>query len=526
MTTTSKMRSVRPLGKPQIKEKVVTSTLNWVIATYTYDQTTTLGTLLQTFLEANRHSKNDFAQELGCKVELVDRWLLGELTPGLNSRFRESFEKLTGIDVERLYVIEAKRNILRMLKEIEDVRKKDAALARLLELNPKLADEIEFESPTTRSDVIVAIRQMASVCGFPVIGLQIGLDDRLMSAWKPNSDRRPYGETLERTIIALASPLHIGHCDSARFMVAGEAILGNMFAQMGITSLETGLDVVFENIRDRATSVIANKTGLGKSVITGLLQFKPSGKIPLKTILSLLRVLFERREKKRLSTGVSVEQFKKTLDARLEAFDVRAKQFEEENNLRVLSVPPIPDTMEVASTVEKKISPKSPQTAPAPKPRVPATEVAEPTPATTPARLAVPADSPSPSSSMDAQIRALAGALLTQAQSARTQLEVLRMQFPKILGNVSQARDVEVVPPNSQPKLDDTDRFVNQFHEILLTARAVFKLPPAQRTAVLRRLDPLLVELQTTIEACGMEEPLEFINLQLSGRAAGQLLRG
>lgn len=453
----------------------------WTIPTYTYDQSTMLGGLVETFLRANGNDKAGLARTLGVSTGLVDRWLGSELTESLASRYKRTFETVTGIDLERLYVIIAKREILKKIEDIEKVRKGDSAFARLLTRDPHLARKIDFATLTTRNEIIETVQAAGKICGFPLVALQIGVDTRQLSKWQQDGGWRPSGEHLERTIIGLVSGLICSDPNDTRFQVAAEAILGGDFKLiLGVATLPEAIEVLIGKQRDDPATVIANRTGLTPSIVETLKSGKPTGNIPVATITLLMRSLFKRKHKEHLS-----------------AFDRAAEQFKEDYNKGRIELEPLRLQAQVTA---------------------PAEEAREPLPAAKPAREESHPELPKFEIGFGpAQVRALAAALVLARSTADAQLQALALQFPGLL-TLTPASEPQRASA-SQDQLE-IEQVVASFTRMIDLVTRICSLSEDRRGMILHELDPLLVRLQETLQAAGVKEPQEYLRMLANSQSA------
>lgn len=331
----------------------------WCQPKYQYMHTTTLLSCVRAFLDANGWRKEEIASDIGCGIDQIERWLANEFTVGLTTRYKRRFEGVTGIDLERLYVIRAKNQILEMLGDTKRVRTESPLLANLLERDEQLSDKIDFSALETRNEIIRALRDAARACGFALVAIQIGVDERQVSKWEEDGGCRPSDEYLVRAIIGLSSGFAEGDPDNVRFMLLAESILGLKPKSVGLNSFEQALDVLFEGMRDDAQSVIANRTGIHRNVVHCLLDYKPTGKLTAATMVLVLRAII-----------------KKKYPEKIEIFDAASKEalrsFEQKHgNRQLYVVKPVfgrsdphtstPSSRETPQKITKKAQPRETQ---------------------------------------------------------------------------------------------------------------------------------------------------------------------
>lgn len=464
----------------------------WRVPSYSYNRETTLKGLLTLFLTYNDNDQQGLAETIGTSVEQIARWLNNEFTVGLTTKNKGAFERITGIDLERLYVVEAKRSILDKLSRVKALRRSNLSLARLLERDPALADKIDFDRFVRREEVILELQRKGRECGNPLLALQLGVDARQLPKWAPSY--MPSGELLERCIIGVSIDLYVSDPDDTRFKVAADAILGPNFRDwIDAADFTEALTRLFEKWeRDESVIVIRNYTGLNESVIRSLRDYKKTGKTTLKTILNVIRVLLERKDK-----------------TRLEEFDQRATQFEKDVEQGVITIEPM--------AREVTVPPEPPRAAdPPPGPA----KAAAPEPVSTPVP-AMPAEQPTGLSSLiEAQALLLAATLLSTRATIDGQLQGLQLHFPDLLRSLSSSGS-RSIPPLKRSS-DPIEETLELLERLIALSEQTCSLPEAERVAALRRFDPLLVKLKQTFDAAGVAEPADYLRM-VRGMRPGRL---
>lgn len=481
----------------------------WIIPSYRYNKDTKLGKLLHQFLNDNDGDRIGFVQTLGTSQDQVDRWLRSEFTVGLTSRFKAPFEALTGIELERLYVLDAKHQILAWLPKLDALRRTNPGLARLLILNPELARKIDFDALTTRNEIIEALGQLAKKAGWPLVALQIGVEDRQVSKWTPNGSHRPSGEYLARAVTGLTMGLIATDPDDTRFQVTAQALLGRNFAELlGVSSLAQAANLIFEGRRDEPISVLSNRTGLDEWVVRSLLEYRPTGKRQYPTMIGVIRTILSRRYAERLTEFDSLTHaFLKNVDA------------------GEITIEPLKLERHAASPASEQDSSTKQVTTP---PRVhPALVQAQPP--------SVARSVPAQVSVHEALVRSVAAILLASRASIDGQLIGLQVQFPWLTLDATlpalapPPRDMieELLVHGTAPlSPNQVELVVGRFVEMVQLARMVCQIPEDQRSTLLGRLDKPLVQLQQILEAAGTAEPEQYLEMLKHSRYGGELLKG
>lgn len=279
-----------------------------------------LGRLLREFLAHNQCRPVALAEALGCKPKMLDQWIAQGPETSLLSRYMAMFEQVTGISLDRLMVIDAKRAILNKLLNLDAVRRKMPDLAFLLARDPDLASKIDFDRHPTRQDIVLEVQVVADRCGSPTVARELMLNDRYVSRWWATTHNNlPANDALERAIILTT----IGFIcmtaqgrDDARFRVVAYHVLGIPLKEaLGITSLGEALSEVFRGMEGDPDSVVENRTGLIASTVKRLREWKSNedtGKMTTEMQGKLLRILMERKHQAQL------ERFDAALTAFLE----------------------------------------------------------------------------------------------------------------------------------------------------------------------------------------------------------------
>lgn len=457
----------------------------WAIPDYRYDRATTLSTLFAMFLAHNGNDLAGFGRDVGVSEDVLIRWKNGVLTPGLKTKLKRRFEELTHISLERLYVIMAWRDVMSALDRVEELTHENPSYARLLlrdpgQLRASLVGGVgaRFQDGIERAEVVQAIREATRETGVPQIALQIGVDDRYVAKWMKEGLWLPSDEMLARCLVGVALGFYSGHPDTVRFQVAADALLGVRFEEViGCRTFPEAVARLLDPWRDRAPTIIANKTGLGGHAVENLLTYEPRrGNIPYDTIVKVLR-------------GVFVQKH----PDRAEEFGALSAQFVQQARHGALTLLP----MQLGERVQ-----------------VPSANPPLPSPSSPPAPPAPSAPTPMPVKQDEGAVLSAAAALLAARGALDAQLEALRLQHPDMLAHLPRTG-------GSQPQPKPAARSIEtQLTELIDQIEQICGLPEDERATLLSRLDPHLVALQQIIEAAGTKQPVQYLKMVRSGRPA------
>jgi hypothetical protein len=327
----------------------------------------------------------------------------------------------------------------------------------------------------------------------------------------------PSGDYLERCIIALVDRPYVSDPDDTRFRVTISALLGRDYASIiGAESFTDTITALFAPIRSDPITVIRNRTGLGETVVRGLLNYRPTGKIPFSTMVLIVRAFLRRRHK---NAGLD-ERGPRTI-AELKRFDDLAVKFTQQVKAGAITIEPM-QLQELQAQAEELIPEREPPPPPpkTDKPQMQKQEGQDPH-----------------------AIRAAAAALLAARTALDGQLQALVLQFPDVLGTVvvpqpSVQTPTEQVTP-SGPTADRLKELVltqgpmtglevtltsTFFRQMILLSERICDLSEEQRLTLLRELDPLLVRLSRLIQATGLKEPAAYLRMLEESGSAGALL--
>ncbi len=260
--------------------------------------------LLGEFLRANNNDRQGLAKSLESSDETISRWLAGKATKGLFTKVFTQFVETTGIDLDRLMVIEAKLRILEKLGQVDELRTKDPSYAFLLDLDPDLSKKVSFDRLITRREIVDAVKAVADEIGGPLTSLQFFADERYVPSWWSDKNGAPAGEILERTIIRLTVGFvrddpTLRARDDTRFRVMAHLLLGPQAQEhLGATTLQDALRSLFGGKEKWQSSALSNETGIPVHALYGLREWAPknsTGKLGPVTIVAIMKALLKKR---------------------------------------------------------------------------------------------------------------------------------------------------------------------------------------------------------------------------------------
>jgi len=281
----------------------------WRVPTYEYrhqDLQNQFRRLLKVFLEANGDDVIGFAGAIaGMAAGHVRSMLRKGIDSTRLSMFGDRIQEFTGIDLNRMMVIDAKLSILDDLKNLRALRKDDPELAFLLELNPNLERLIDFATLTTREEVVLEIQLIADVIGSPLTAQQLMLTGSvIVKWWDAMANTLPTGDNLKRAILLLtAGPITVNldtpSRDDARFRIVCRQVLG-MDSQeaLGVRDFAEALATIGLGDESVRLSIASNRTGLSEGQIKGFRAWDhttASGKIPASSMGKIIRILLLRQ---------------------------------------------------------------------------------------------------------------------------------------------------------------------------------------------------------------------------------------
>lgn len=244
---------------------------------YAYDERTTLRSLMAEFLNANPGALDAAANVLGVKAETLGQWVEGTWTEGLRTRYFHAFVQMTGIDLDRLMMIEAKR--------------------RIWERDPGTRAFVTLDRFQTRSDLVKEIgriKALPSYDGVRLLAWQIGINDHSVNNWL-NGRELPSNDNLEPVILSLSrGVMESGSRNDLAFRVAVQRVCGQEPERcLGLSSFQELVNSVFTPaLRARGDTIASQQAGINRSTTVQLLRWKPTDDktFPYGTLFSLVRI--------------------------------------------------------------------------------------------------------------------------------------------------------------------------------------------------------------------------------------------
>ncbi len=462
------------------------------------------------------------ARAMEVKPGTLRKWLANEWTTALTTSRIKQFISVTGIEIDRLMVLETKREILADLDRIDQIRGENPSLAWMLTRDPNLRDKLDLGIAPTRGEILSQIQEVIDEIQGGLVGLQLGESPSGINSWgKAQSSTRqeatvrmPAGEALKRCVIMLT----IGFTraldperpcrDTVRFRVLGERLLGAPTKDvLGIETFEELHSEVFRDLEGRTTSVIKNKTGLSESVIDRLKNWSyPSdGRTASDTIIRLMEIVIERKRPEILGRYKrAVASLKKTGRKRRVTMPV---YWHVVDDAEQAAPAPALDLAPVSKPEQQS------DRAVAPGQRISSLERAEP-----------PAE-PAPVSEPSVQVPE--STLIELAKSAAAVQEILRLhpelseRLPDGLGagqkpSLCQACPLEAVLMQGDvqhtPELEQAS--IRRVRELEVIVRTICTWSDDIRDRILREMDNPLTTLSDLFFALELEEPEKFLEQQ------------
>jgi hypothetical protein len=274
---------------------------------YVYNEDTTLNSLVAEFLTANGKNSRRAAGEIGVKPETFQQWERGNWTEGLKTRFFSAFCRITGIDLDRLMVIEAKRGLFA----------KDSSLR----------NSSTWKRLNTRNDVVTEIRRIKSLPSYDgtrLIAWQIpGIPEETINQWT-NGRTKPEGNYLDLCLVALSRGLiESGTRNDLALRLSMRRICGMEIEEsLSVSTFEGLMNAVFtRGMRALSPAVVADRTGIARSTAAKLLEWTPASEAsyPYATMFALVRLVARQRW-----DDASLERFER---ARVEFLDQETKAY-------------------------------------------------------------------------------------------------------------------------------------------------------------------------------------------------------
>lgn len=245
---------------------------------YRYDEETSLQSLLAAFLAANQNRRTAMANVIGVRVETVNQWVEGNWTEALRTRYFAKFVEVTGIDLDHLMVIEAKR--------------------RIWNGTPSFRGVVTLERLPTRRDVVSEIQRLKALPAYDggtrFIAWQIPtVSETSLSQWSLGRTK-PEGDNLEACLIVLSFGLiETGTRNDLAFRLSIRRICGEGPENcLGLLTFDDLMNAVFtREMKARSATVVAEQIGMNPTTTAALLKWTPESmaSFPYATILSLAR---------------------------------------------------------------------------------------------------------------------------------------------------------------------------------------------------------------------------------------------
>ncbi len=244
---------------------------------YVYGEGSTLKSLLGQFLKANPGRREAVAEALGVKPDTFGQWVDGVWTEGLRTRYFHAFSQLTGIDLDRLMVVEAKR--------------------RIWSRDPATRAFVTYERFQTRADLIGEIKRLKALPtydGVRMIAWQINVSDRSVHNWS-NDRELPANDNLDACVLGLSRGLiETGTRNDLALRVAVTRVCGQEPERcLGLSTFQELVNAVFTpNLRARGDTIASQQTGINRATTVDLLRWKPTDDtvFPYGTLFNLVRI--------------------------------------------------------------------------------------------------------------------------------------------------------------------------------------------------------------------------------------------
>lgn len=257
---------------------------------YDYTASTTLGDLLRAWMKQTGRNAGEALKAIekhGIRAGNFDAWLDGTITHELATIFLKPFTNLTGIDLDRLLLQEAKDRVLKAHPEYA----------------PKLAPFVH------REDAVDELKRIADLYdgSHRLMAVQRDVSSKSMGQWFRRR-HLPGGETLDQALVAIGE----GFLEDG-ITCREDAILG-VFTRRAFdrepSKLVEGMDgfkdlirLLYRPYKDGPGSAEAEKgTGLEKSMGGRLSHWKPrDNRLPPESVLQVLRSLIKRDQPAQLA---------------------------------------------------------------------------------------------------------------------------------------------------------------------------------------------------------------------------------
>ena len=260
--------------------------------------------LFKQFLDANRGDPSPKTAFKRLSTSAVEAFAREPTDPLPFAKYFPDIEEVTGIDIDRLMVIDAKLKLIEMWKERFLLRRRNESLAFLLDQCADLPEKVDFDQYPTRDEIVLEIQLLSDEIGSPMVAQQMFVNQGTVTKWWASSKPgRPAGETLIKCIALLtAGPVRfhggIKSRDDVRFRLVVRNLLGcDPHEVLGVRNLPEAIAALDLGDIGDMLSVVENRTGLGTTTIKNLRKWNAensSGKMPAQSMLKIIRLLLER----------------------------------------------------------------------------------------------------------------------------------------------------------------------------------------------------------------------------------------
>lgn len=247
----------------------------WVLPAYAYAAQDTVGTLFGQFMRANGLSPEALADFFGCHVSLVKRWLAGEITEGLRSKFAEKVRMDLGIDLGRCVLLEAKRQL-----RFEGC-------------------EVPHERWQTIDEIVASLREAGERMTVSVLAQELSFDERLLASWlverEAGKTRTPEMASLVEILRGLVRGLPQGNRDDVLFRRICRLVGTRADVAEVLQKYQRFIDAVRRVLKDlfRGDGPMAfeRKSGIPRSQLAALGRYAEDKKPPKTYFASIGRVV-------------------------------------------------------------------------------------------------------------------------------------------------------------------------------------------------------------------------------------------
>lgn len=290
------------------------------MALFIYTAETNLGELLRVWMTDGGTTKDgakEYLESAGIRVGNFDSWLAGQITNELATIFLKPFSDATGIDLDRLLMIEAKR--------------------RVLATHPAYAETLARF--TNRSDVVGELKRVSMRYGDSprLLAFQCSLTSGSLGSWF-RGRHLPSGDMLDAALVAVGK----GFLEEG-VTCREDAILGvftrhafnqkpsSLLKELRTDGFKEIVRVLYRPFKDGPQSAsAAEATGFSPGTGGRLSRWNPEEhRLPPRRVLEVLRALIARERPALL----------KELDQKIEFF---LKAFDESVDDEVSATPPPP----------------------------------------------------------------------------------------------------------------------------------------------------------------------------------------